>query len=368
VAHRNHMLLAVIDACPIGIVVHDATAAGMPLIYANRRFTQLSGYEQAEVIGRDCSFLASPDTEPEALGAIGHGINRGETIETRITSRRRDGSPFVTRLTLAPIHDGGRLSGFIGLLYDLTHEAERQIAERHRQKMEALGRMTGGVAHELNNLLQPVALLAQDLLDRGMIDDAGRSHLEIVLDCCLKARQIIGDMLAFSRPARQRAERWEPRLLLEESLRLVRQALPQGVTIAVHAANDAPSISAESTAFTQVLLNLASNAAAAMDGKGEVAIRLNGLARADGTRWAQLRVTDSGCGMDQATLERAFEPFFTTKPVGQGTGLGLSVVYGLVGEMGGTIALESVHGEGTTATVLLPAYEGDARHGIDTGH
>ena len=209
VAHRNHMLLAVIDACPIGIVVHDATAAGMPLIYANRRFTQLSGYEQAEVIGRDCSFLASPDTEPEAIASIAHAIRRGETIETRLTSRRRDGLPFVSRLTLAPIHDDGRLSGFIGLLHDLTHEVERQVAERHRQKMEALGRMTGGVAHELNNLLQPVALLAQDLMDRRMTDDEGRSHLEIVLDCCLKARQIIGDMLAFSRPARQRAERWE---------------------------------------------------------------------------------------------------------------------------------------------------------------
>jgi signal transduction histidine kinase len=228
--------------------------------------------------------------------------------------------------------------------------------------------MTGGVAHELNNLLQPVALLAQDLLDRGMTDDAGRSHLEIVLNCCLKARQIIGDMLAFSRPARQRAEQWEPRRLLEESLRLVRQALPQGVTIAVYADDDAPDISAERTAFTQVLLNLASNAAAAMDGKGEVAIRLNGLVRSNGSRWTQLRITDSGCGMDQATLERAFEPFFTTKPVGQGTGLGLSVVYGLVGEMGGTIALESARGEGTTATVLLAAYEGDAGHGINTCH
>ncbi|CAH2602055.1 Histidine kinase [Rhodovastum atsumiense] len=367
VVRRNQMLLAVIDACPIGVIAHEVTPSAMPLVYANRRFTELTGHELADVVGRDLSFLQGPGTEPEAVAAIAHAIGQGETIETRLTGQRPDGTPFMTRLMLVPVHEAGRLCGFIGLLHDLTQEAQRQEAERHRQKMEALGRMTGGVAHEINNLLQPVALLGQDLLDRRLVEGTGAGHLEIMLDCCLKARQIIGDMLAFSRPARQRARAWKAAALLEESLRLVRQALPQDVTVTVQATGEPADISVERTAFTQMLLNLAGNAAAAMEGRGEITIVLDDVTWPDGRRWTRLRLSDSGCGMDPATLERAFEPFFTTKPVGQGTGLGLPVVYGLVSEMGGSITLDSAPGQGTTATVLLPADKGEPTDGVDTG-
>ena len=136
--------------------------------------------------------------------------------------------------------------------------------------------------------------------------------------------------------------------------------------IVVHATEPAPAIFVDHAAFITVLLNLATNGAAAMDGSGELVIALDTTQRLDGHRFVRLRITDSGCGMDRATLARAFEPFFTARPVGQGIGLGLSVVQALVTEMRGTITLESAAGAGTTATVLLPVHEGEPHNGVDS--
>jgi signal transduction histidine kinase len=250
----------------------------------------------------------------------------------------------------------------------------KQKAEDQRQKMEALGRMMGGVAHEINNMLQPVTLLGQDLLDTGQVTEDGRLHLETMVDCTRKAREIIGDVLAFSRPTPRTAEIHDPAVLLDDSLRLVRQAMPANLTLMVRVAGHPPNVRINRTTFVQILLNLATNAAAAMDGQGELTILLDVDAPgpdAATTRtqsgFVRLRVIDTGCGMDKTTMERAFEPFFTTKLVGQGTGLGLPVVYGMVQEVGGTISLDSRPGRGTTVTILIPGQHGTT-DGNNTGN
>jgi signal transduction histidine kinase len=236
---------------------------------------------------------------------------------------------------------------------DFTRRLEVQ-----RQKMESLGRMIGGVAHEINNMLQPVALLGQDLLDRGVVPEA-RETLEIILDCTRQARQIIGDILAFSRPKERLVEYADPAALLEEKLRLVRQAVPADVAIRVEAPAGLPALAVNGTAFAQILLNLATNATAAMDGRGTLTFRLDEVpADFSSGQMIRLTVIDTGRGMSKETLEHAFEPFFTTKEVGQGTGLGLPVVFGLIDEMGGSIALASELGQGTTVTILLPVAGG----------
>jgi signal transduction histidine kinase len=218
--------------------------------------------------------------------------------------------------------------------------------------------MMGGVAHEINNMLQPVVLLVQDVLDNGLGAEDARPHLDVVVDCTKKARQIIGDLLAFSRPTARTTEVLDPDGLLEDSLRLVRQALPGGVAVSVRREARLPRVAINRTTFVQILLNLATNASAAMDGQGTLAIVLDAAPQTLVDRtpadFVRLTVTDSGCGMSKATLDRAFEPFFTTKPVGQGTGLGLPVVYGLMQEIGGRITLASEPGCGTTVTVLIP--------------
>jgi PAS domain S-box-containing protein len=366
IVRRNQVLLATIDACPLSITVADARLPDMPLIYANRRFRQITGYEQAEVIGRNCRFLQGPATEDDATAAIRRALAAGEQAELTLNNYTKAGEVFLNRLILAPVHDEtGSLTAYIGLQADITLDAKRRDAEAQRQKMEALGRMMGGVAHEVNNMLQPITLLAQHIIDQALITEDGRPLLDVVLDCGQKARQIIGDLLAFSRPATRSAEIHEPVKLLHESLRLVRQAIPPGVTLTVRTEGTPRPISITRTIFVQIILNLATNAAAAMDGQGELTMTLKDQGDGAGI---ELSVIDTGCGMDRITLDRAFEPFFTTKPVGQGTGLGLPMVYGLIREAGGSIVLDSEPGHGTTATILLPPSPGDRHNGIHPDH
>jgi diguanylate cyclase (GGDEF)-like protein len=255
----------------------------------------------------------------------------------------------------------------------ITIEAKRK-AEAQRQKMETLGRTMGGMAHEINNMLQPVTLIAADIIDSESVVGEIKEQLEIVLDCSRKARQIIGDMLAFSRPSVSTTEVHDPVALLHDSLPMFRKALPPNIVVLTRIAGTAPRVKINRTTFAQILMNLVTNAAAAMNGNGELVIvleeELRGAtdAKQQPHRFVRLQVIDTGCGMDRATLERVYEPFFTTKPVGQGTGLGLSVVYGLVREMSATITIESEPGCGTTVTILIPGHDGGKNNGVDIDH
>jgi PAS domain S-box len=376
ILREREMLLAVIDACPISITVADGRLPDMPLIYANRTFQTLTGYGRDEVLGMNCRFLQGPDTDPAAVRAIRDAVASGSQTEVRLVNYRKDGTTFLNRLVLAPIRDErGGVSAYIGLQSDVTDEARREDAERQRQRVEALGRMMGGVAHEINNLLQPITLMAEELIVRHPRDQ-DRAYLDIALDCALNARRIIGDLLAFSRPGSRRAEVLLADDLLQDALVLVRKAVGPGIVTELNIRDGGIAVRADRTAFTQVLLNLAGNAAASMAGAGTIRIVLRAHPHDDAPhaqRSARIDVVDTGSGMDRATLERAFEPFFTTKPVGQGTGLGLSVAYGLVKEMGGEIILASAPGRGTTASVLLPEApqedrKEDGHHGHHTRH
>lgn len=352
-------LLAIIDTCPISISVVDIRQPEAPLVYVNRRFQSLTGYAPAESLGKNCRFLQGPGTEPDRVAAIRGAIAAGDRIDTRILNYRKDGTVFVNGLMLAPIRDsGGTVTSYIGFQRDVTDDARQEEAERQRQRLEVMGRMMGGVAHEINNLLQPITLLTQELADRHA-DDTEGPYLEMILDCTRKARRIIGDLLAFSRPGNRVAEPVTAGALMVATLPLVSKAAGPGVVVRerIDAAGAALTVRADRTAFAQILLNLAGNAAAAMNGTGTIDLTLD-LEPSDGTgrRQARITVADAGCGMEPAVLERAFEPFFTTKPVGQGTGLGLSVAYGLVKDMGGEIALASRPGAGTVVTLLLPEF------------
>jgi light-regulated signal transduction histidine kinase (bacteriophytochrome) len=296
------------------------------------------------------------------------GAQAAETMIAHIHQAMREPMKIAGGRTLTPAirhvvaDDAGGLdladAAYLAMTAAKAHADFTRRLEVQRQKMESLGRMIGGVAHEINNMLQPVALLGQDLLDRGVVPEA-RETLEIILDCTRQARQIIGDILAFSRPKERLVEYADPAALLEEKLRLVRQAVPADVAIRVEAPAGLPALAVNGTAFAQIVLNLATNATAAMDGRGTLTFRLDEVpADFSSGQMIRLTVIDTGRGMSKETLEHAFEPFFTTKEVGQGTGLGLPVVFGLIDEMGGSIALASELGQGTTVTILLPVAGG----------
>ena len=278
------------------------------------------------------------------LHALGFDLSpeSARQVEFRVSAPNRDVVDLACEVQLE-FDVNGRASVVSGVLNDVT--------ERRR----VLGRM----ANEINNLVQPVALLGRDMLNLRLVTAEGVSQLEIVLEYCRKAGRIAGDVLAFARRARRRGVVMDMRQLLEACMDVVRVSVPADVSVVLRVPAGELAIFVDRIAFTTMLLSLATNAAAAMDGRGELVLALDETRQSGGARFARLRVIDSGCGMDQATLGHAFEPFFTTRPAGLGSGLGLSVAQALVTEMCGTIAIESVAASGATVTVTVPLHEED---------
>jgi PAS domain S-box-containing protein len=247
-------------------------------------------------------------------------------------------------------------------------EQERAWLEaqlRESQKMEAIGLLAGGVAHDFNNILGAIlgnAELARQEMTRA---PAALSSLDEIRKAGQRGRDLVGQILAFSRKQPVARRRLSLPAIVEESVRMLRATLPATVKVDFTFARDVPAILADVTQMGQIIVNLATNAADAMDGlPGTLDIRIERVA-VDGSatyprelaegRYARISVRDDGHGMSARTIERIFEPFFTTKPVGEGTGLGLPVVHGLVRDHGGAIAVHSEPGKGTRFDLYFPA-------------
>jgi PAS domain S-box-containing protein len=251
--------------------------------------------------------------------------------------------------------------GRVGLWTDVTAlkraEAERRALERqmyHAQRLEALGTLAGGVAHEINNALVPAIALTK--LVAKVLPQASRErrNLDMVVTGAERSRDLVKQILAFSRKQDEESgeQSADMGVVVEEALRLMRATLPSSIRLE-EAIAPVPLVSGDPSQLQQVLVNLMTNAAQAIgDAQGRIAVSLR--PEADGAA-LRLSVADSGCGMNEQTLARIFEPFFTTKPVGEGTGLGLSVAHGIIKAHGGRIDVESTPGQGSRFDIVLPA-------------
>jgi len=227
-------------------------------------------------------------------------------------------------------------------------EMERQLL--HLQKLEALGTLAGGVAHDLNNTLVPILALTKLTANRLPAESRERNNLVTVMEACERARSLVQRILAFSRKQNSEKRAFDLAATVREALRMLRASLPATMQIIERVA-DVPSFFGDSSQLHQVMVNLVTNAAQAIGtAMGTITVEL----RQDRDAAICLAVRDTGCGMDEATAARIFEPFFTTKDVGQGTGLGLSLVHGIVSSHGGRIKVTSRVGEGTTFEIYLP--------------
>jgi signal transduction histidine kinase len=295
---------------------------------------------------------------------------RPRTRETRLVSTQ---SALLIDLTLIPFFGpDGSTRHVLTVARDITarkraEDARREFEARLAQsrKMEALGQLAGGVAHDFNNILAGILGFA-DVIRRGATDDATATFSAEIIQAATRARDLIRQILMFSR--RQPAERKPVRLapIAREAVQLIQQAAPPGVQVVSRLAVDSPYIMGDATQLHQVVMNLGTNAVQAMGDAGgrlEIVVESVEVSSDFALRHAPLRagasvrlaISDSGPGMPQAVLDRLFEPFFTTKAPGVGTGLGLSVVHGVVQNHEGAIVVESRPGNGTTFEVFLPA-------------
>ncbi|HVN95319.1 MAG TPA: response regulator [Syntrophorhabdaceae bacterium] len=273
-------------------------------------------------------------------------------------------------------------------LRSTTNSLETEVQERKRletelrqaQKMEALGTLTGGIAHDFNNILAGIIGFTEMTLDDLSSDSPARRYLELVLKGSFRGRDLIKQLLSFSRKDAYEITALRLTPIIEETVKLLRASIPATISIKLKIATTSDNILANATGIQQIIMNLATNAAHAMktDG-GTLSIALSDARPVRGLdlkagNYLELSVRDTGVGMEQAVLERIFEPFFTTKEVGQGTGMGLAVVYGIVKSLQGYISVESTPGKGTAFHILLPranteeSYEPVASGAVPTGH
>jgi PAS domain S-box-containing protein len=326
---------------------------------------RIKGYTGREILGKHISVFYEPgDVEsgrPEKLLATAAETGRAEDEGIRV---RKDGSTFWANVVVAPIHSGGVLIGFAKVTHDLTDRRHLEEQLRQSQKMEAVGSLAGGVAHDFNNLMSVVLsyseLLAEDLKE----SDPTRADLKEITDAGLRAVELTRQLLAFSRQQVLKPKIVDLTDIVRGMERMLRRTLGEDVELTATCAPGLGKALVDPGQMEQVIMNLAVNARDAMPSGGQLTIETAEVVLDE--KYAaehigvnpgphiMLAVTDTGTGMDSATQGRMFEPFFTTKEAGKGTGLGLATVFGIVKQSGGTIWADSEPGKGTSFKVYFP--------------
>ncbi len=348
------------------------TDPGGTIQYANPAFEHVSGRPRQALLGQNLTVLESAADDAASLEGLRPALAGGGTWSGRYSYRRPDGSRREVRATLAPIYDHqGRVANYVSVQRDVTGEAQLEAQLHQARKMEALGTLAGGIAHDFNNILMAIMGFSELAMAEAPDDSRLRSRLRRVLQAGERARDLVRQILAFSRRGELERTPLELAPLVKETLVLLRATLPANVAIARDIDARAGTVLADPGQIHQIVMNLCANAAYALEreGGGTITVRLGRRTLEADTQagpagdWVALEVTDDGPGMSAAVLERVFDPFFTTKGPGEGTGMGLAVVHGTAHGLGGTVRAESAPGQGARFTVLLPPAPADAAPG-----
>jgi len=360
--------LQVMSAMGQGLVVTNVDSC---IEYINPAAAQLFGLQPEEVIGKSAASLVTCENPFSFVQEV-ELRKRGETRTYERDVRRADGRLIPVMITSA---DRWREDVRTGTILVITDLSERKRVEEERrqlqaqflqaQKLEAIGTLAGGVAHDFNNLLLVMLGSTELALDEIPLGTAARENLEEVLNAGRRAKTLVQQLLTFSRPDRRGQQPLRLQAVLEETLDFLRAPLFKTVTLRTDFSCPTETVLADPTQIQQMLVNLCMNAAQAMrDTGGILHIDLKRVTAEDlqkespppvtPGRWLQLVVRDTGCGMTPEVMARIFEPFFTTKPLGEGTGLGLAMVHGIVRNHGGVITVDSQPGHGATFRGYLP--------------
>ena len=337
----------------------------------NRHAERLYGYSAAEAMGRPLGELIVPPDEDQSLVAW-LAVPGGASRSGEVRLRRKDGSVFIANITVAPtaLADGTR-TGTVGVAVDATERKSLEQQLRLAQKMETVGRLAGGVAHDFNNLLTVVKLHSELLLEEAPAGSTLQQDLDEIQKAAARGAALTRQLLAFSRQQVLEPKEFALDTVVHELERMLGRLIGKDVELVTSLDAAHARVLADPGQVEQVIVNLALNARDAMP-RGGVLVISTGTVHVtqgeqrvrdpDGTPirpgdYVTLEVRDTGTGMDAATRARIFEPFFTTKPVGEGSGLGLATVYGIVEQSGGFLSVESALGEGSAFRVHLPRVE-----------
>ena len=356
-------LAAVVEQAYENVMIADKNGI---VEYVNPRFEEHTGYEGSDIVGKKLSSFRGGTYSDGHYRSLWRTVADGKTWTGRAVRKKKDGTAYEADTVVSPVRDSqGRIISTVVIERDVTEQVrlERQI--RQAQKMEAIGTLAGGIAHDFNNIIAGIIGFTEMALEETQMGTPLNRRLSLVLKGAHRGRDLVKQILAFSRASEQEKKPLKISYVLDEALKFLRASIPATVEIKKNVLTHSDVIFADRTEIHQVLLNLCTNAAQAMrEAGGILEVSLSdpepaspeyGLPETENpTSYVKLSVRDTGCGMEPAVLERIFDPFFTTKRPGEGTGLGLSVVHGIVKRHEGLINVESVPGKGSAFHLYFP--------------
>ena len=367
--HRSEaqarLLQQAIESAHTGIVVADARDARLAVTLCNPAFERITGYAATEVIGREVTFLEDAGPAQGPSEELRRAVAEKRGCQVTLLLHRKDGTPFWDDVSLSVVRNAvDEVTHFLFFHSDVSARKNAEAALFQSQKVEAIGQLAGGVAHDFNNILAVITgycEMAQRNVDAA---HAVRPRLDQILKAANRAAALTRQLLAFSRRQVLKPRPLDLNLIISDTQKMLGRLIGENIAVRIKPGPGLGTISADPGQMEQIILNLAVNARDAMPRGGALTVETSNAELDDGAadpgpqappgRYVLLRVTDTGVGMAPDVRARIFEPFFTTKPEGQGTGLGLATVYGIVKQSGGQVFVDSTPGEGATFRIYLP--------------
>jgi len=359
---ERDLLMTAIEQLGETVVITDADGT---IEYVNRAFEETTGYERGEAAGRNPRIVKSGNHDTAFYDDLWGTISSGKTWQGQIRNRRKDGSLFTEETTISPVRDeSGAIRHYVAVKNDITARLDLEEQLRQSSKMESIGLLAGGVAHDFNNMLTVILGHAELALDRVEPSTPVHDGLVEIRQAAERSAELTRQLLAF---ARRQVVQPTPLCLNDRvgsMLRMLRRLIGEEVELAWRPEDGLEDVRIDPGQVDQILANLCVNARDSIDGVGRMTIETHNVtldeaygrahAGVEPGRYVVLAVTDDGRGMDRETRSRIFEPYFTTKATGKGTGLGLATVYGIVQQNQGFIHVYSEPGEGATFRIYLP--------------
>ncbi|TVR50964.1 MAG: response regulator [Puniceicoccaceae bacterium] len=365
---------AALEEAANSIVITDREGT---ILWGNESFLKASGYAPEEILGQNHRLIKSGKQPRSYYHHLWETISRGEIWQGELINRRKDGALYTIEQTITPVKNRhGEVTHFIGIGQDITDKKNLQAQLLRVQRIEGIGNLASGIAHDLNNLLTPVLLSTQYLRDQ-LQDPTSVRFLNMIESSAERAAGVIRQVLAFSRGIRGERIMVNPRHLIKEMEKMLRETFPRSIRLDSEVDDEMSSIYSDVNQLHQVILNLCHNAREQMPRGGRLTLACHQV-EIDRTLASQhpgarpgpyicIRITDTGPGITDDVGARMYDPFFTTKPPGEGSGLGLSTALGIVRAHGGFIHSENQPDGGASFAIHLPVHHADAASDLPPG-
>jgi PAS domain S-box-containing protein len=342
----------------------EITDSEPKILYVNPAFEKITGYSKEEIIGKNPRLLQSGRHSQAFYQDMWSTLSKGKVWRGQLENKRKDGSLFFEDASISPVLDNqGKIINYVAVKRDISKELELESRLQQALKMEAIGTLAGGIAHDFNNILTAVIGFTELALDEAQTSSLQNENLTEVLNAGKRAKELVYQILTFARQTDEEIKPLRVDLIVKEAMKLIRSTVPATIKIITDIQSQSLAM-ADATQIHQIVMNLCANAAQAMEDGGSMTIKLKDVMLDENFaanhpnlkkgKYIHLKVSDTGCGISPDIVESIFEPYFTTKSPGEGTGMGLATVYGIVKQCGGEVMVESEVNRGSEFDVYFP--------------